>query len=203
VSKWSTLAIFNTALALVDGTAYGGSISARYQTEKFDFRANYGIGLVEYRGERGDLGAWTEESTIEYNPPHDQRHKVGVTAAVDLDLFSINARWQYSSGRPFTQGYGTDNFLEIRGLRGRPQNERGNNRLLYNQQYNARLPSYHRLDVSVERTFDLSPNFDLKVEGGAINAYDRRNLFYLDLLTRERVDQLPIIPYVGFSVDIQ
>lgn len=203
VSKWSTLAIFNTSLAVVDGTAYGGSISARYQTENFDFRANYGLGSVEYRGKRGELGAWTEESTIEYNPPHDQRHKVGLTASADLDLFSVNARWQYSSGRPFTQGYGTDNFLEIRGLRGRPQNERGNNRLLYEEQYNARLPSYHRLDVSIERAFDLSPNLDLEVEGGAINAYDRRNLFYLDLLTRERVDQLPIIPYVGFSVDIQ
>jgi hypothetical protein len=203
VSTWSTLAIFNTGLAAVDGTAYGGSVSARYRIENVDLRANYGFGQVEYRGSREELEAWTEESTVEYSPPHDQRHKVGLIASVDLDLFSVNARWQYSSGRPFTQGYGTDNFLEIRGLRGRPRSERGNNRLLYNQQYNARLPAYHRLDVSVKRAFDLSPDLVLEVEGGAINTYDRRNLFYLDLLTRERVDQLPIIPYVGFSLDIQ
>jgi hypothetical protein len=128
---------------------------------------------------------------------------VGLTASLDLAPFSVSARWQYSSGRPFTQGYGTDNFLEIRGLRGRPRSERGNNRFLYERQYNARLPSYHRLDVSIEREFTLSPGLTLTAEGGAINAYDRKNLFYLDLLTRERVDQLPIIPYVGFTLDIE
>ena len=203
VPKWTTLAVFNTSLALVDGTAYGGNVSLQYRNDPVDLRANYGYGLVEYRGGRDELGAWVDVSTIEYPPPHDQRHKVGLTAALDLDLFSASVRWQYTSGRPFTQGYGTDNFLEIRGLRGLPTSERGNNRLLYNRQYGARLPAYHRLDVSIGRDFDLSPSLTLNVEGGAINAYDRRNVFYLDLLTRERVDQLPIIPYVGFTLDIE
>lgn len=203
VSEWSTLAVFNTSLALADGFAYGGSASAQFQTGRLDLRANYGFGWVEYEAPRDELNAWVDESQVEYNPPHDQRHKVGLTASLDLAPFSVSARWQYSSGRPFTQGYGTDNFLEIRGLRGRPRSERGNNRFLYERQYNARLPSYHRLDVSIEREFTLSPGLALTAEGGAINAYDRKNLFYLDLLTRERVDQLPIIPYVGFTLDIE
>mgnify|MGYP000591951157 CR=1 FL=1 len=203
VSEWSTLAVFNTSLTLADGIAYGGSASAQFQTGRFDLRANYGFGWVEYEAPRDELNAWVDEPQVEYNPPHDQRHKVGLTASLDLAPFSVSARWQYSSGRPFTQGYGTDNFLEIRGLRGRPRSERGNNRLLYERQYNARLPSYHRLDVSIEREFSLSPGLTLTAEGGAINAYDRKNLFYLDLLTRERVDQLPIIPYVGFTLDIE
>jgi len=203
VPRWSTLAIFNTSLALADGQAYGGSLSLRYRNDVVDLRANYGLGFVEYTASRDELGAWVDRSTIEYTPPHDQRHKVGLTASVDLDFASLSARWQYNSGRPFTQGYGTDNFLEIRGLRGLPRDERGNNRLLYTEQYNARLPAYHRLDVSAERNFDLSPDLQLTVEGGAINTYDRQNLFYLDLLTRERVDQLPVIPYVGLTLDIQ
>ncbi|MFO8100318.1 MAG: TonB-dependent receptor [Salinibacter sp.] len=203
VSEWSTLAVFNTSLALADGTAYGGSASVQFQTDRINLRANYGLGWVEYESGRDDLNAWVDESPVAYNPPHDQRHKVGLTAALDLNLFSVSARWQYSSGRPFTQGYGTDNFLEIRGLRGRPRTERGSNRLLYDRQYNARLPSYHRLDLSVKREFSLSPTLTLTTEGGAINAYDRQNLFYLDLLTRERVDQLPIIPFVGFTLDIE
>ncbi|MFP4227914.1 MAG: TonB-dependent receptor [Salinivenus sp.] len=203
VSEWSTLAVFNTDLALADGTAFGGSASLQFQTDRLDLRANYGLGWVAYESDRDDLNAWVDESSVAYDPPHDQRHKVGLTAALDLNLFSVSARWQYSSGRPFTQGYGTDNFLEIRGLRGRPRSERGNNRLLYDRQYNARLPSYHRLDVSVKREFTLSPALTLTTEGGAINAYDRKNLFYLDLLTRERVDQLPIIPFIGFTLDIE
>lgn len=203
IPKWSTLAVFNTSLTPAEGTAYGGNISLRYQADRFNLRANYGIGRVEYRASREALGAWSGDSEIAYEPPHDQRHKVGLTASVDLGLFSASARWQYSSGRPYTQGYGTDNLLEIRGLRGLPPDGRGKNRLLYEEQYNARLPAYHRLDVSVERTVSVAPALDLTIEGGAINTYDRRNIFYLDLLTRERVDQLPLIPYLGLTLDIR
>ena len=149
------------------------------------------------------LKAWVDAPEVEYNPPHDQRHKVTFVASLDLDLLTASARWQYNTGRPFTQGYGTDNFLEIRGLRGLPRSERGNNRLLYERPYNARLPAYHRLDVSAERDFNIHSQTTLTVEGGAINAYNRQNLFYLDLLTGERVDQLPIIPYIGLTLSLQ
>ena len=203
VSRWTTLAVFNTDLTLADGRAYGGNVSLRYRTDMLNLRGSYGLGWVKYQAPRDVLNAWVESSTVQYTPSHDQRHKVTLVASADFDLFTASARWQYSSGRPFTRGYGTDNFLEIRGLRGLPQSERGNNRLLYDQAYNARLPAYHRLDVSVERSLTLSPSLQLTIEGGAINLYDRQNLFYLDLLTRERVDQLPVIPYVGLTLDIQ
>lgn len=203
VSEWTTLAIFNTDLALADGRAYGGHVSLKYRTDALNLRASYGVGAVEYRAPRNVLNAWVNTTSIQYTPPHDQRHKVTLIASADLNVLTASARWQYNSGRPFTRAYGTDNFLEIRGLRGLPRSERGNNRLLYNRPYNARLPAYHRLDVSLERDFTLSPHLNLTVEGGAINAYDRRNLFYLDLLTRERVDQLPVIPYVGLTLDIR
>lgn len=203
VPKWSTLAIFNTSITPAEGTAYGGNASLQYRTDALDLRANYGVGWVEYRASRNALEAWADVETVAYNPPHDQRHTVGLTASADLGFFTASARWQYSSGRPFTQGYGTDNFLEIRGLRDLPRDERGSNRLLFEEQYNARLPAYHRFDVSLEREVALSPTLDLAIEGGAINAYDRQNIFYLDLLTRDRVDQLPLIPYLGLTLDIQ
>lgn len=203
VSQWSTFAAFNTSLTLANGTAYGGNASIQYRTDAVDLRANYGIGWVQYRASRDALQAWTDASSISYPPPHDQRHKVGLSAAVDVDFVAISARWAYSSGRPFTQGYGTDNFLEIRGLRSLPPDGRGFNRFLYEeQQYNARLPAYHRLDVSLERTFDLSSTLPLTIEAGAINIYNRKNVFYLDVLTRERVDQLPLLPYVGLTLEI-
>jgi hypothetical protein len=34
------------------------------------------------------------------------------------------------------------------------------------------------------------------------NAYDRRNLFYLDLFTLRRIDQLPLIPSAGFKLEL-
>jgi len=37
---------------------------------------------------------------------------------------------------------------------------------------------------------------------GAINAYNRTNLFYFDLWTLSRVDQLPVIPTLGLKLDM-
>lgn len=203
VSEWTTLAVFNTELAVVDGRAYGGHVGLRYRTEALNLRASYGLGWVEYWAPADLLKAWVESSQVRYTPPHDQRHKVTLVASMDLNLFTASARWQYNSGRPFTRGYGTDNFLELRGLRDLPRTDPGSNRLLYERQYNARLPAYHRLDVSLERNLELSPSLGLTVEAGAVNVYDRRNLFYLDLLTRERVNQLPLTPHVGLTLNIR
>ena len=110
-------------------------------------------------------------------------------------------RWQYTSGRPYTQVYGYDTMLEIRGLRDIPSENIGIPRALYQRPYEARLPGYHRLDVSLQRSFSLTPRLELTAEGGAINAYNRANVFYVDIFTLDRVDQLPIIPYLSLRVD--
>jgi hypothetical protein len=75
--------------------------------------------------------------------------------------------------------------------------------LLYRRPYQARLPAYHRLDVSAQRRIPLSETVRLNVKLGAINAYDRRNLFYYDLYTLRRVDQLPLVPYLSLRFDLQ
>jgi hypothetical protein len=72
-------------------------------------------------------------------------------------------------------------------------------RVIYERPYNAVLPTYHRLDVSLDRTFTLGP-VEVTVLGSVINVYDRRNLFYLDVFTLQRVDQLPIVPSLGIKV---
>ena len=41
----------------------------------------------------------------------------------------------------------------------------------------------------------------MTVQAGVMNAYDRANLFSLDLLTAQRTDQLPIVPIVGLKVE--
>jgi hypothetical protein len=44
---------------------------------------------------------------------------------------------------------------------------------------------------------------ELTAEAGAINAYNRSNLFYVDIFTQERVDQLPILPYLSLTVALR
>lgn len=202
VPRWTPIVRFNTNLARADGTALGADASLQYTRDPFRLDLTYGYSKVTYRASKDRLGAWGDTPLVEYSPPHDLRHKVGVTASVDVDWITANVRWQYSSGLPFTQVYGYDTMLEIRGLRNPPTSVVGIPRALYDRPYEARLPAYHRLDLSLQRSVELSPAVSLSAEAGALNTYNRANVFYIDIFTLDRVDQLPILPYVSLAVNI-
>jgi hypothetical protein len=42
-------------------------------------------------------------------------------------------------------------------------------------------------------------NSALELNAGVTNAYNRANVFYIDRITAERVDQLPILPTFGID----
>ena len=61
----------------------------------------------------------------------------------------------------------------------------------------GRLPDYHRLDFTLKRTFKFSDTSTLEASASVTNLYDRENIFFVDRVTGERVNQLPILPSVG------
>lgn len=203
VAKWTPIVRFNTSVAEADGTAYGVDARLEYARGRFYAGLNYGWNVVEYQAAEDDLGAWGGGEVFAYHPPHDQRHTVGIVASLHAGLFDASMRWQLSTGLPFTTAYGYDTFLELRGLRDRPEESVGTPRMLYARPFSERLPAYHRLDVSVRRTFTFSDRLELTAEIGAMNAYDRQNLFYMDLYTLSRVDQLPFVPYAALSTSVR
>ena len=73
-------------------------------------------------------------------------------------------------------------------------------RVIYDQPYGGLLPTYHRLDISVDRTFPFKGGA-FAIQAGVINIYDRANIFALDLFTLERTDQLPLLPTLGLKID--
>jgi hypothetical protein len=40
----------------------------------------------------------------------------------------------------------------------------------------------------------------IELQAGVINAYDRQNMFYYDLFTGRRLDQLPLVPYASVTL---
>ena len=201
VPKWSTLSRFTTVTTLAEGRSFGVDVRTTYERGDFYGFLGYGFGVVEYEAQQGDFGDWFGGGFQEYNPPHDQRHRVNATVEYDFGLAKANIGWQFSSGLPYTQVYGFDSFIDQRGLEQNPSEDFGSPRFIFDRPYDARLPVYHRLDVSVSRTFTLgSADFDL--QGGAINIYDRSNIFYFDLAELRRVNQLPVVPYVGLKVEL-
>ena len=198
VPQWSPLVSFNTTLTPADGVAYGADVSMQYSRGPLRLGLSYGYGEVNY-----EASVWAGGPDVEFPPPHDLRHKLGLTASLDTDWLSASARWQYNSGLPFTSVYGYDTMLEIRGLRNTPFEDIGTPRAFFEEAYGSRLPSYHRLDFSLKRTFDVSPSVGLEAEAGAINAYNRSNVFYIDIFTLDRVDQLPLIPYLSLKINLR
>jgi hypothetical protein len=41
----------------------------------------------------------------------------------------------------------------------------------------------------------------MKAQAGVINAYDRTNMFYYDIYSHRRVDQLPLAPYAALRLE--
>ncbi len=200
VSKWTPLARIEIETGLAEGFTYGFDTGVRFIATSFYGYVGYGYSFVEYQAASGDLGAWVEESIFRYHPPHDQRHKLNVVGNYEFGGFNLSAGWEFGSGRPYTGVYGFDLSLNI--ISQHPMSHAGTARTFFSKPYDKRLPAYHRLDISLNREFFLMSGLKVEAELGAINIYDRENIFYYDLNSLQRVDQSPLMPYLSLQVMI-
>ncbi len=175
------------------GTATGLDVTLKYDYKRLYFWAVYSLGHVtrldEYR---------------EYVPHFDRRHNLNLvgsyTFGKKLD-WQFDARWNLGSGFPFTQTQGFYEYLNFNGgLGADPTTSNGSLGILYGPINEGQLPWYHRLDVSLRKSFVLGKNSTLDATASIVNLYNRANIFYVDRVTYERVDQLPILPSVGVSL---
>lgn len=200
VPVWSALARFTTTLTLADVDARGLDVRAEVRRGPFYGFVGYGYAEVEYTAQT-DFGEWFGDPILSYHPPHDRRHQLSSLASARSGRWAGSVRWQYGSGLPFTRVTGFDETIPPIGLpdvTGQP----GAPRVIFDLPYNGRLPTYHRLDVSASYEVPFRGGA-LTVQGGVINAYDRANLFYFDVFRLRRVDQLPLVPYLSFKVDLK
>jgi len=199
IAEWSSFPRFTTRLQSADGNVIG--LDSRIEISKGAFYGfvNYGYARVRYQAQQTEIEYWFGNSEYEFSPPHDRQHQLNTVGSLTWQQFRLSARWQFGSGLPFSQALGFDEFILLSG----PTDifeEYGDTRVLYSYPYGGRLPSYHRLDVSLEYTFNISQNTNVSILASVTNAYDRTNLFYIDLFTLERLDQLPFIPAVGLKL---
>ncbi len=198
VGEWTAFPRLTTNLQPATGEVLGLDARVEFRRGNFFTTVNYGLSSVEYEAEGRNLELWYGTETLRFRPPHDRRHQVNALVAYRVAGFDLSARWQFGSGLPYSQAVGFDQFIVPDGQPGWTT-EAGAPRVIYESPYNAELPTYHRLDLSVERTFDVRAA-EITAQAGLINVYDRRNLFYYDVFTLRRVDQLPLIPSFGLKV---
>lgn len=198
VPAWQAVVQYNTTLANASGHVYGLDSRIEYKRGPFYGFIGYGYGETRYETAQPNFEAWFGSPVQSYNPPHDRRHTVKALASVDIGGFTAGLQWDLGTGLPYTQPIGIDEAVSIWDL-GNIRNQMGTTRIILDRPYQGRMPAVHRLDVSLKRTFDLGVG-DLDVQLGAVNAYDRRNMFYYDIYTGRRLDQLPLVPYVSLQL---
>ncbi|MCR9288831.1 MAG: TonB-dependent receptor [Bacteroidetes bacterium] len=175
------------------GDAYGLDVSMRYQTQKLFLWATYSLGFVN-----------RDDGTQEYPTIFDRRHNANILLTYSFGkdgAWEAAARWNGGTGFPFTltQGFYEEfNFTD--GITTDILSENGDLGVILDEDRNGgRLPSYHRMDLSLKRTFIFSKYSNLEAVVSVTNAYNRDNIFFVDRETFERVDQLPILPSVGLT----
>jgi hypothetical protein len=204
IPVWSTLTQFTTELALANGVVYGSDFRIEINRGRFYSLIGYGYNWTMYKSVQEHFSVWFGDPQKEFHPPHDRRHQVNLLASIDAGNYTAGIRWQMGSGMPFTRPLGFDDVLDFRQRLPDVNTERGTRRVIIDRPYQGRLPSVHRLDISVERSFRISSNgSNLSFQAGAINIYNQRNIFYYDVYTDRRIDQLSFAPYLTIKLEVK
>ena len=128
----------------------------------------------------------------------DQTHVATLAASYNLTpTWEFGAKWQYRSGNPYTPCTGATVEFD-------PRNGEPIYIPIYAETNSDRLPAYHRLDLRVSKTFQFSA-WNLGIFLELLNTYNRQNLLDFnysdDCQTRDDINQLPILPYLGITAE--
>jgi hypothetical protein len=200
VTTWSTIASFTPDLSLATGRAHGADARLELRRGPFYGFGSYGYSWTEYESAQADFGVWFGVPVLSFHPPHDRRHQANALASLELGPYTFAARWEYGSGFPFTRPLGFDELFDFRTNLPDVRGQYGQTRVLLDLPYNGRLPPIHRLDLSMKRVAHLRSR-ELQLQAGVINAYDQTNIFYYDVFTNRRIDQLPFAPYLSVKLE--
>ncbi len=176
-----------------EGYAYGFDFTLKYAHKGLSLWAVYSYGYTR---------RW--DGITEYAPVFDRRHNLNLVGGYELGKnkdWSINARFNFGSGFPFTQTEGYyENFDFTSGLGTDYTTSNGTLGTKYAPINQGRLPDYARMDIDVSKTFSISQYVILEVNAGITNVINRENIFYFDRNSYTRVNQLPFLPSIGASL---
>ena len=137
-----------------------------------------------------------------YEPHFDRRHNINFLASYSFGKrksWQFDIRWNFGTGFPYTQ---TQAYYPNMDITSYDVNYLSNNEGLdfiladYNK---GRLPNYHRLDISIKKSFHIGERHVIELSAGATNLYNYKNVFYKDRITNKTIYQLPLLYSVGFS----
>lgn len=179
------------------GDAYGLDLSVKYEDRKWYIWGAYSLGFVtrDYQNAQKEI--------VTYRTHYDRRHNMNILVtytAGSKSQWEMSARWNFGTGFPFTKVTGFYEELPYNNIYFDPYTGSGYAGVLYGDLNNGQLPTYHRLDLDIKRKFYFTENVILEANLGVTNVYDRKNIFYIDIMTAEFMYQLPLMPSFGLTL---
>ena len=176
------------------GNAYGIDFLLKYNDQNHSVWFTYSLGKVD-----------RNDGFQEYAAGFDRRHNINFLynyAFGKEKSWEFSTRWNFGTGFPFTQTQGFFNNNNFSGgLDDDYLTSNDNITVIYADERNGgRLPTFHRLDVSLRKIFKFGKYTRLETTAAITNVYNRNNIFYLERLTNARIDQLPILPSLNVSL---
>ena len=128
------------------GTAKGVDATLKYDYKKLYLWFVYSLGYAD-----------RFDGTQTYQPIFDRRHNINVVASLKFgkkDAWQANARWNFGSPFPFTQTQGFFEQVQFpNGIGTDVTTQNGTLGINYASLNKGRLSYFHRLDISLQRTF--------------------------------------------------
>jgi hypothetical protein len=175
------------------GRSYGYEFFLKYQDETFYGWLNYTLSWAKRKSDR-----------IKFVPKYDRRHIINILGNAKLPYeLQFNLKWELASGTMFSPVLGYfdrinyDTFLYPDYLSNNGSSYGG----YLGSKNSDRLPWYHRLDIGFSRVITFWHDMMINLKLDFTNVYDRKNIFYIDRDTGEKVNMLPFM--VSFFVGIE
>jgi hypothetical protein len=173
------------------GAAKGVDVLLKYSTKKMYLWAVYSLGKVD---------RW--DGMQNYAPVFDRRHNVNLVFTYSFkNNWELNARWNFGSGLPFTPRSGYYHNIDFsNGITTDITTVNSQTlQTILGDLNSSRLPTYHRLDITVKKDIVFKNKTKLELNAGATNVYNRENIFYVIPEKNESIYQLPFLPSIGIA----
>jgi len=185
--------VFKKDFILENGESFGADLLLKYTGNRM-----YLWGVYSY----GYSTRWDGDTT--YFPVFDRRHNINLVGTYlfgKKKTLEVSIRWNFGSGLPFTPTAGFyENEPFTGGITTDPTTTNGDSpEILLGDFNSSRLPTYHRLDVTIKKKFLFKNESEFEIVGSITNIYDRKNIFYVNRATNETIYQFPILPSFGLS----